>query len=355
MESYHTEHIERSHSRTRSHVSYDQETWKLQQEIDHMRRKLRHREGYRRSPSFPPSDGSRGSKDHSYRCRSRTPSSESYSASLSQDRLEKSSNKREKKSSHHGIGNDAMSKTLQKISKSPFVRRINKAKIFPSSLGPVAMHWFDALEEGLVGSFKELTRAFGARFITCSRVPKPIDSLLSMAMREEQTLMTYSDIYWETYNEINGDFKDVGMRTFKVGLPAEHELRKSLTMKFALNMCQLMDRTDKAKVFPEKRDPQGGGYQGNRPQMKFSNQMSTAGAQLVNLLFKEPVYQILEKIMNEPYFKWPNKMDGDSSRRNQSLYRHYHQDRGYTMEDCRTLRDHLSQLVKERKLNRFVH
>ena len=72
MESYDTEHIERSHSRTRSHVSSDQETWKLQQEIDHIRRKLRHRECYRRSPSFPPSDGSRGSKDHSYRCRSKT-------------------------------------------------------------------------------------------------------------------------------------------------------------------------------------------------------------------------------------------------------------------------------------------
>ena len=34
------------------------------------------------------------------------------------------------------------------------------------------------------------------------------------------------------------------MRTFKVGLPAEHELRKSLTMKSALNIRQLMDRID---------------------------------------------------------------------------------------------------------------
>ena len=37
------------------------------------------------------------------------------------------------------------------------------------------------------------------------------------------------------------------MKTFKVGLPAEHELRKSLTMKPALNMHQLMDRIDKYK------------------------------------------------------------------------------------------------------------
>ena len=41
--------------------------------------------------------------------------------------------------------------------------------------------------------------------------------------------------------------------------------------------------------------------------------------------------------------------------RNQSLYFHYHQDRGHTTEDCRNLRDHLSQLVKAGKLNRFLH
>jgi len=112
VESYHTKRTKRSHSRTRSHVSHDQETRKLQQEIDRLHKKLRHRERDRRNPSSLPSDGSRGSKDRSYRHRSRTPSSESYSASSHQDRSEKSSNKHEKRSSHHGKGNDAMSKAL---------------------------------------------------------------------------------------------------------------------------------------------------------------------------------------------------------------------------------------------------
>ena len=98
-----------------------------------------------------------------------------------------------------------------------------------------------------MGSFKELTRAFKARFITCSKALKPVDSLLSMVMREGKTLKTYSDTYWETYNEIDGNFENVAMRTFKVGLPAKHELKKSLTMKSTLNMCQLMDRIDKYK------------------------------------------------------------------------------------------------------------
>ena len=68
-------------------------------------------------------------------------------------------------------------------------------KVFPSSLGPVAMRWFDALEEGSIRSFEELTQAFGARFVMCNKVPKPLYSLLSMAMKEGETFKTYLDIY----------------------------------------------------------------------------------------------------------------------------------------------------------------
>nr|XP_023897387.1 uncharacterized protein LOC112009285 [Quercus suber] len=141
--------------------------------------------------------------------------------------------------------------------------------VFPSSLELVNMRWFDGLEEGSIRSFEELTRVFGARFVTRSRVPRPLDSLLSMAMREGETLKTYWDRYWKMFNKIDGDFEDVAIRSFKVGLPTEHDLWKSLTMKPACSMHQLMDRIDehkrvkedqtqgkgKAKVFPEKRDP----------------------------------------------------------------------------------------------------
>ena len=117
-------------------------------------------------------------------------------------------------------------------------------KVFPSSLGPVAMRWFYGLGKGSIDSFKELTRAFGSRFITCSRVFRPLDSLLSMSMREVETLKTYSDRYWEMFNDIDGDFDGMAIRTFKVGLPTEHDLRKSLNRKPAWSMRQLMDRID---------------------------------------------------------------------------------------------------------------
>ncbi|XP_050263904.1 uncharacterized protein LOC126708131 [Quercus robur] len=124
-------------------------------------------------------------------------------------------------------------------------------KVFLSNLGPVAIRWFDSLRESSIDSFKELTRTFGSRFITCNWVPRPLDSLLSMAMRKGETLKMYSDRYCKIFNEIDGDFDDVVIRTFKVGLPTEHDLRKSLTKKPVRSMRQFMDRIDEYKRVEE--------------------------------------------------------------------------------------------------------
>ena len=104
-------------------------------------------------------------------------------------------------------------------------------KVFSSNLGLMAMRWFDYLRANSIDSFKKLTRTFGTHFITCSRAYRPLDSLLSMSMLEGETLKTYSDRYWEMYNKIDGDFNDMTISIFKVGLPVEHNLRKSLTGK----------------------------------------------------------------------------------------------------------------------------
>ena len=151
-------------------------------------------------------------------------------------------------------------------------------KVFPSSLGLVAMRWFNGLRGHSIDSFKKLTRAFSARFITCNRVPRPLGSLLSMSMREGETLKAYSDRYWEMFNKIKGEHDDVAISTFKAGLPAEHDLRKSLTGKPVTSVRQLMDQIDKytrveedqlqgkgkAKVIPqERRDFRSDRYNNN--------------------------------------------------------------------------------------------
>ena len=137
------------------------------------------------------------------------------------------------------------------------------------------------------------------------------------------------------FNDIDGNFDDVAIRTFKVNLLVEHDLRKSLTRKPARSVRQLMDQIDeykrvekdqqqgkgKAKVIPQdRRDFRSKRYNNNWPKRDFAGYTGFATTQVVNTVFREPVHQILENIKNEPYFKWPNKMGGDPMKRNQSLH-----------------------------------
>ena len=87
------------------------------------------------------------------------------------------------------------------------------------------------------------------------------------------------------FNEIDGDFDDVAISPFKLGLPTEHGFRKSLTEKPVTNVCQPMDRVDKYKRVKEDQQqgkgkgkviPQEGSdfksdrYHNNRTQRDFA-------------------------------------------------------------------------------------
>ena len=157
-----------------------------------MKRKLCHaqrRQSYL-NPNLPSDDES----DDDYRQRSRIPPSETFSHEEGHYRRPK-----RKSPSPRGLGNNAMSRALDQLSKSPFTRHIEGAtlprrfqqpaftlyngntdlveyvsqfnqrmavhsknealmcKVFPSSLGPVAMRWFNGLKANSVDSYRQLT------------------------------------------------------------------------------------------------------------------------------------------------------------------------------------------------------
>ena len=123
--SVHTDHTGRSHSRTGSHISYDEETRNLRLEIDHLRRKL----WRKRREASPPSSETDSDEDGNYRPRSRTPLSKSFSLSPHLEREERYHMKKTKSLRPRSMGNDVMSKALCQISKSSFTRRIDRAKL----------------------------------------------------------------------------------------------------------------------------------------------------------------------------------------------------------------------------------
>ena len=124
-------------------------------------------------------------------------------------------------------------------------------KVFLSSLGPAAMRWFNGLKANSINSYRQLTQAFGSCFVTNSRAPQPLSALLSLSMRDGETLKAYSGRYWEMYNEMDGNFDDIAINTFKSSLPTEHGLRKSLTDKPTTSVRQLMDWINKYKWVKE--------------------------------------------------------------------------------------------------------
>ena len=111
------------------------------------------------------------------------------------------------------------------------------------------------------------------------------------------------------YNEIDGNFEDVAISTFKSGLPTEHGLRKSLIGKPFTSLRQLIDRIDKykrveedqqlgkgkAKVIPqERRDFRSDRFNNNGPLRDFAKQSGSTNTQTVNVVFQESVHQVRE-------------------------------------------------------------
>ena len=120
--SVHTTHTCRSHSRVGSHISQEQHNRAMQWEIDQLKRKLHHA---RQEQTLSNHDfSSESEEDASYRQKSRTPPSESFSYN------EKHHRKRGyKRLPHKGLGNDTMSKAFNQISRSPFTCKIEGAKL----------------------------------------------------------------------------------------------------------------------------------------------------------------------------------------------------------------------------------
>ena len=170
--------------------------------------------------------------DDGYRQRSRTPPSKTFS------HAEERYQRRKRRSPYpRSLGHDAMSRALDQLFKSPFTCRIEgtvlprrfqqltftiyngntdpvehvsqfnqrmavhsknevlMCNVFPSSLEPAAMKWFNGLKADSVDSYRQLTQAFGSRFVTNSRAPQPLSALLSLSMHDGETLKAYSGRY----------------------------------------------------------------------------------------------------------------------------------------------------------------
>uniref|UniRef100_A0A2N9EM81 Uncharacterized protein n=1 Tax=Fagus sylvatica TaxID=28930 RepID=A0A2N9EM81_FAGSY len=220
-----------------------------------------------------------------------------------------------------------------------------------------------------IRSWQEMSESFTARFITNTRKPKEIDTLLALKMKAGETLKSYSARYWEVYNDIDACDEDIVMKTFRFGLNEDIKLRRSLTKRPPLSMEDLMTRLEEhirveddpkssartVEAAPPMDKKTSQLEQNQAKKSKRSADQPRAGTCMaVHTVFKQPIYRLLPFIKDQPYFEWPPKMPGDPAAREGKPYCSYHRERGHLTEQCRAYKYHLEQLVKNGHLRQYI-
>uniref|UniRef100_A0A2N9G8J0 RNA-directed DNA polymerase n=1 Tax=Fagus sylvatica TaxID=28930 RepID=A0A2N9G8J0_FAGSY len=243
-------------------------------------------------------------------------------------------------------------------------------RIFPSSLGEVALRWFNQLERGSIGSWSQMAEVFVGRFITNSRRSRGLDTLMVIRLGTNESLKDYSARFWETYNDIDACAEDTALQAFKLGLPPSTGLRQSLTKRPPTTLKKLMDRVERFVRVEED----GGNTNAVVSEVPVSPPVSRPPARTTqapkarsaptsyaapsykafHTVFKEPIHRLLDKIKGKPFFVWPSKLIGDPAVRNQNLYCFYHRDKGHVTENCHKYKTLLEQLVAAGHLSDYV-
>ncbi|GFZ15618.1 hypothetical protein Acr_25g0000270 [Actinidia rufa] len=170
-----------------------------------------------------------------------------------------------------------------------------------------------------------LTESFVARFVINTKAPKAVSSLLTLKKGRNESIRNYSKRYWETYNEIEECSEEMAVASYKLGLESE-----KTEGKLGRGEAPVKRRKDR------------------------SNPYETRAKQGINVVFKEPIYKLLARIRDKPYFKKPEPMGGDPKRQNQRWRCSYHGEKGHKTENCRALKAFLEQLVHDGHLKEFV-
>ncbi|GFZ21762.1 hypothetical protein Acr_29g0009240 [Actinidia rufa] len=194
--------------------------------------------------------------------------------------------------------------------------------VFPSSLGDLGLKWFDRLPPGSIESFYQLTESFVARFVINTKAPKAVGSLLTLKKGRNESI--------RNYNPLTGLW----------------DLMSWVEMFARLE--------DDVREFEKTEGKLGHGEASVKRKKDGSNLYKTRAKQGINVVFKEPIYKLLARIRDKPYFKKPEPMGGDPKRQNQHWRCSYHGEKGLKIENYRALKAFLEQLVHDGHLKEFV-
>jgi hypothetical protein len=132
---------------------------------------------------------------------------------------------------------------------------------------------------------------------------------------------------------VDGCTEEIVVKTFKLGLDPDSELRQNLIRRPAKSMRDLISRIEQFVWVEDDQIKTRAILVQHRPPRKptrveqkkpeppiksrrhFPQPRNLGG---IHTIFNEPIYRIMAEIKNEPFFSWPTPLGRDPSRRNQN-------------------------------------
>ncbi|GMN28351.1 hypothetical protein TIFTF001_051655 [Ficus carica] len=257
---------------------------------------------------------------------------------------------------------------------------------FSLTLTGPALQWFQQLEPGSIGSFRELKQQYLGRFVMAKTRKKDKLYLYSLKQGTEESLKSYIKRFSQEMNYVEGYTDSDAVAAIREGL-LEGSMLKSIVHKQPKTFAELITRAQKfisaEEYMRNRRGPAQAGtskLEGKRKveegakgsdQKKQKAEVQSETSKLKALTQKFQAYtppdvtkiytplnttreQILMQIQHRNLLVPPAPMKGDPNKRDRSKYCRFHQDFGHDTSNCYQLKGQIEALVQQGQLREFV-
>ncbi|XP_025616963.1 uncharacterized protein [Arachis hypogaea] len=211
---------------------------------------------------------------------------------------------------------------------------------FPVTLAGPAIRWFNALPQGSMTTFTDITRAFLAQFTTRIAKAKHPINFLGVTQRSSEPTRKYLDRFNDECLEIDDLTDSVASLCLMNGLLNEDFRNQNVAREY-INDKEFSQIVAANKWQPAYNHARQLGN-GKRPR-----EHSKDGAPAKTF---KPFSRIADKgILSKP------RQLKNRTRGNKNLYCDYHKGYGHKTQDCSDLKDALEQAIRKGKLAEFSH
>nr|XP_023884404.1 uncharacterized protein LOC111996645 [Quercus suber] len=209
-------------------------------------------------------------------------------------------------------------------------------RAFPTTLKGPARVWFSKIPPNTMTSFEELSKL---EDLTVDEVD---DKLLLAAF----------------HNGVNSDLFIHKLYEKEPQSMAKlvHSAQNFMNVEDAI-IAKKRKRAERMETNPVRHAEQGSRPKKGRIEEKNDRDNKRPGSSVRNQQYTPlnvPLEQVLMQIKDDPSLNWPEKMKGDSNKRNRNKYCRFHRDHGHDTDECFDLKQQIENLIRQGKLRNFL-